>query len=63
MNPDSCDVELRSDGSVLVRVHSCDRQGHPLPDAVFTFRLGDPQYGYWSQRASAVGNRMPSFSI
>lgn len=47
---DSCDVQRRSDGAVLVRVHSHDRQGRQLPDAVFTFRVGDPQYGYWEQQ-------------
>ena len=35
----------------MVRVHSYDRNGRPLPDAVFTFRPGDPQYNYWSRRA------------
>jgi hypothetical protein len=49
--PDSCDVRRRNDGAVLVRVHSCDRQGRQLPDAVFTFRLGDPQYDYWESQA------------
>ena len=44
---DSWDVQRRGDGAVLVRVHSRDRQGRQLPDAVFTFRLGDPQYDYW----------------
>ena len=48
----SCDVERRKDGAVLVRVHSLDRNGRQLPDAVFTFRVGDPQYNYWSQRAA-----------
>ena len=47
---DSWDVQRRNDGAVLVRIHSCDRQGRPLPDAVFAFRLGDPQYDYWEQR-------------
>jgi len=47
---ESWDVERREDGAVLVRVHSCDRQGHRLPDAVFSFRLGDPQYDYWEQQ-------------
>ena len=47
---DCWDVQRRHDGAVLVRVHSCDRQGHELPDAVFTFRLGDPQYDYWEQQ-------------
>ena len=48
--PDSCDIQRRSDGAVLVRVHSCDRQGRQLPDAVFTFRMGDPQYDYWEEQ-------------
>ncbi len=46
----SWDVQRRSDGAVLVRVHSCDRQGHRLPDAVFAFRAGDPQYDYWHRQ-------------
>ena len=50
-----CDVERRGDGSVLVRVHSCDRGGRKLPDAVFTFRVGDPQYPYWAARALPAG--------
>jgi len=49
--PNPCDVERYGDGTVLVRVHSSDRNGRTLPDAVFTFRLGDPQYGYWAARA------------
>ena len=53
---DSLDVQRRSDGAVLVRVHSCDRQGRQLPDAVFAFRLGDPQYDYWGRQLFA---RMP----
>jgi hypothetical protein len=47
MEPQSWDVERRADGAVLVRVHSVDNVGEPLPDAVFTFRRGDPQYEYW----------------
>ena len=50
MEQESWDVERRSDGEVLVRVHSSDREGRELPDAVFTFRLGDPQYTYWQQQ-------------
>ena len=46
--PDAYDVERHGDGTILVRVHSNDRSGRVLPDAVFTFRLGDPQYGYWA---------------
>jgi hypothetical protein len=44
------DVERRNDGTLLVRMHSTDRQGKPLPDAVFTFRKGDPQYEYWDRQ-------------
>lgn len=43
-------IERRSDGAVLVRVPSREREGRRLPDAVFAFRSGDPQYGYWEQR-------------
>jgi hypothetical protein len=49
-NLDCWDVERRSDGAVVVRVHSRDRVGRPLPDAVFAFRQGDPQYEIWEQR-------------
>ncbi len=51
LDPGSWEVERRNDGAVLVRVHSRDRQGRRLPDAVFTFRLGDPQYGFWDEQA------------
>jgi len=47
---DSWDVQRRNDGAVLVRVHSSDRKGRQLPDAVFAFRLGDPQFDYWQQQ-------------
>jgi hypothetical protein len=40
-------LERRADGAVLVRVPSALRGSETLPDAVFTFRLGDPQFGYW----------------
>ena len=52
MPTDACEVERYGDGTLLVRVHSNDRSGRTLPDAVFTFRLGDPQYGYWAARAA-----------
>lgn len=44
-------IERRpSDGAVLVRVPSrCDDGFQPV-DAVFAFRAGDPQYGFWEQR-------------
>ncbi len=47
MNSLICDVERRDDGAILVRVHSANTMGERLPDAVFTFRRGDPQYEYW----------------
>lgn len=48
MNLDSYSVERRtSDGAVIVRVASRDRGTETLPEAVFTFRLGDPQFQYW----------------
>ncbi|MGD0383123.1 MAG: hypothetical protein ABSA77_06340 [Thermoguttaceae bacterium] len=50
LEPESWDVDRRQDGAVLVRVHSSDRNGQRLPDAVFTFRLGDPQYNYWEEK-------------
>lgn len=50
LEPNSWDVEGRADGAVIVRVHSATRDGRPLPDAVFTFRTGDPQYAYWEEQ-------------
>lgn len=44
-------VEQRSDGAVVVRVHSAGRGLDRLPDAVFAFRCGDPQYAFWLSRA------------
>lgn len=48
-----CDVwrvERRGDGALLVRVSSRLLVGDRLPDAVFSFQSGDPQYGYWEER-------------
>lgn len=46
-----CHVELRPDGVVLVRVPPADTSlTDVLPDAVFSFRPGDPQFGYWRAR-------------
>jgi len=50
MEPESWDVEEREDGAVLVRVHSYDNTGKRLPDAVFAFRAGDPQYKFWEKK-------------
>ena len=46
----SWDVERRDEETVVVRVHSSNRQGRPLPDAVFAFHNGDPQYDYWASQ-------------
>ena len=42
-------IERRSDGTLIVRVHSVDDAGNALPDAVFTFRPKDPQYEIWER--------------
>lgn len=45
-------LEGRPNGVILVRIPS--RPGPDrLPDAVFTFRPGDPQYRRWQQRLEA----------
>jgi len=41
------DIERRADGAVLVRVPSHVADGRALPDAVFAFRVGDPQFAFW----------------
>ncbi len=43
-------VERRDDGAVVVRVRSSGTGAEKLPDAVFAFRCGDPQYAYWLAR-------------
>jgi hypothetical protein len=44
-------IERRaSDGAVLVRVPSRGDDGFLPVDAVFAFREGDPQFGFWEQR-------------
>jgi hypothetical protein len=50
MNLDVRSIERRTDGTVIVRVASRDRGPQTLPDAVFSFRSGDPQYAYWECR-------------
>ena len=40
-------LERRPDGAVVVRVPSGKSANSPLPDAVFAFRAGDPQFGFW----------------
>ncbi|NDC64228.1 MAG: hypothetical protein EBZ59_09660 [Planctomycetia bacterium] len=47
---DRLTVEQRGDGAVVVRVRSDGPEASRLPDAVFSFRCGDPQYAYWLSR-------------
>ena len=47
-------VAQRGDGTVVVRVHSEGNGSHRLPDAVFAFRCGDPQYSYWLSRVGTT---------
>lgn len=49
---------MRPDGVVLVRVPpSNPRVAENTPDAVFSFRPGDPQYGYWRARSEMQNGR------
>jgi hypothetical protein len=50
-------IEKRSDGAIVVRVQSEGPAGSRLPDAVFSFRCGDPQYAYWLGRLDAAAAR------
>jgi len=47
-------IEKRSDGAIVVRVRSEGPEETRLPDAVFSFRNGDPQHAYWLGRLAAV---------
>lgn len=46
-------IEKRPDGAIVVRVKSQGEEGKRLPDAVFAFRCGDPQYAHWLARYQA----------
>ncbi|MEX0669950.1 MAG: hypothetical protein WD060_05790 [Pirellulales bacterium] len=46
-------IEKRPDGAIVVRVQSAGPEASRLPDAVFSFRCGDPQYSYWLSRLDA----------
>lgn len=35
---------------MIVRVHSRTNNGGKLPDAVFAFRAGDPQFSFWEEQ-------------
>jgi hypothetical protein len=47
-------IEKRGDGAIVVRVRSEGPEESRLPDAVFSFRNGDPQYAYGLDRLKAV---------
>jgi len=48
--PKSWDADRRGRSVIIVRVHSVGADGQDLPDAVFTFSRGDPQYELWDRR-------------
>jgi hypothetical protein len=50
--PHAWTAERRSDGAVIVRVPPASPSAPPLPDAVFTFRAGDPQFDFWEHQAA-----------
>ena len=50
-------IEKRADGAIVVRVRSEGPETSRLPDAVFSFRCGDPQYAYWLARLDALTRR------
>jgi hypothetical protein len=52
-------IEKRSDGVIVVRVRSEGPEESRLPDAVFSFRNGDPQYAYWLSRIAASSADKP----
>jgi hypothetical protein len=52
VDPSRCLLEQRPDGAILVRVPSRANDGHSLPDAIFAFRAGDPQFAFWQQQMS-----------
>ncbi|HEY1786069.1 MAG TPA: hypothetical protein VGG30_10990 [Pirellulales bacterium] len=54
VDPRGCCLERRPDGAILVRVPSRTKGEIPLPDAVFAFRAGDPQFAFWQQQFSQV---------
>jgi len=40
-------IEKRDDGRIVVRVRSEGPEASRLPDAVFSFKNGDPQFAHW----------------
>ena len=52
-------LEQRGDGAVVVHVPSSGTYGRRLPDAVFAFRIGDPQYDFWQRQLMQRRQRTP----
>ena len=52
-------IEKRGDGVIVVRVRSEGPEESRLPDAVFSFRNGDPQYAYWLSRLTVASPDKP----
>jgi hypothetical protein len=50
-------IERRPNGVLIVRIPSKRDCANPLPDAVFTFRVGDPQYDYWKRQAALLDSQ------
>lgn len=50
LDPSSYIIERPTHSVLIVRVLSKPYRGRNLPDATFTFRLGEPQYEIWEQR-------------
>jgi hypothetical protein len=51
---DQISIEKRDNGTIVVRVRSEGPEDSRLPDAVFSFRNGEPQYAYWLARLTAM---------
>jgi hypothetical protein len=51
---DQISIEKRDNGTIVVRVRSEGPEESRLPDAVFSFRNGEPQYAYWLARLEAM---------
>jgi hypothetical protein len=57
MNISHCTIEMTREEVLRIRIPSKPFRGIPLPDAVFTFRVGDPQYDDWRARYEAAIKR------
>ncbi len=55
-------IERGPNGTILVRVPSRRVGGYQPPDAVFTFRCGDPQFEYWMSQLSHQESQARSLS-